>query len=55
MPIDAPSGEVYELVSEIEAMVRAVRGEAPLHATGEDGRAAVALCLQAIDAIKRNR
>jgi myo-inositol 2-dehydrogenase/D-chiro-inositol 1-dehydrogenase len=55
IPIDAPSGEVYELVSEIEAMARAVRGEAPLHATGEDGRAAVALCLQAIDAIKRNR
>jgi myo-inositol 2-dehydrogenase/D-chiro-inositol 1-dehydrogenase len=53
IPIDAPSGEVYELVSEIEAMARAVRGEAPLHATGEDGRAAVALCLDAIAAAER--
>jgi myo-inositol 2-dehydrogenase/D-chiro-inositol 1-dehydrogenase len=52
IPIDAPSGEVYELVSEIEAMARAVRGDAPLHATGQDGRAAVALCLDAIAAVR---
>jgi myo-inositol 2-dehydrogenase/D-chiro-inositol 1-dehydrogenase len=47
IPIDKLTGEVYELVDEVEAVVRAVRGEAPLHVSGEDGRWSVAMCLAA--------
>jgi myo-inositol 2-dehydrogenase/D-chiro-inositol 1-dehydrogenase len=47
IPIDEVTGEVYELVDQMEAMVRAVRGGAPLHATGDDGRWSVAMCLAA--------
>ncbi|HEU5119297.1 MAG TPA: Gfo/Idh/MocA family oxidoreductase, partial [Isosphaeraceae bacterium] len=47
VPIDVPSGEVYELVDEVRAMVRAVREETPLACSGEDGRWSVAMCLKA--------
>jgi predicted dehydrogenase len=35
---------VYELADEIAMMVRAVRDGAPVAATADDGRRAVALC-----------
>ncbi len=47
VPIDVPSGEVYELVDEVRAMVRAVRDGSPPACTGEDGRWSVAMCLKA--------
>ena len=45
--IEKLTGEVYELVDEIERMAAAVRGTARLHASGEDGRWSVAMCLAA--------
>jgi myo-inositol 2-dehydrogenase/D-chiro-inositol 1-dehydrogenase len=45
--VEGASGEVYELGNEIAVMVRAVRDGAPVAATGNDGRWAVALCLAA--------
>ena len=47
MPIDRPTGEVYELVDQMAMMVRAVREGGPPAVTGEDGRWSVALCLAA--------
>ena len=47
VPIDKPSGEVYELVDEVAAVVRAVRDGTPVPCTGEDGLWSVAMCLQA--------
>jgi myo-inositol 2-dehydrogenase/D-chiro-inositol 1-dehydrogenase len=51
VPIDAPSGEVFELRDEIEAMAAAVRDGAPLPATGHDGRWSVAMCLRAAESV----
>jgi myo-inositol 2-dehydrogenase / D-chiro-inositol 1-dehydrogenase len=45
--IDKPSGEVYELVDEVAAVVRAVREGTPVPCTGEDGLWSVAMCLRA--------
>ncbi|WP_165075275.1 Gfo/Idh/MocA family protein [Paludisphaera rhizosphaerae] len=42
-----PSGEVYELVEEVEAFTRAVREGTRLPCTGEDGRWSTYLCLAA--------
>ncbi|HEY8504683.1 MAG TPA: Gfo/Idh/MocA family oxidoreductase [Gemmataceae bacterium] len=47
IPIETPTGEVYELEEEMAMMVRAVREGAPVAATGEDGKWSVALCLAA--------
>ena len=47
VPIDKPSGEVYELVDEVAAVVRAVREGTPVPCTGEDGLWSVAMCLKA--------
>ena len=47
IPIDVPSGEVYELVDEVRAMVRAVKEGTPVACSGEDGRWSVAMCLKA--------
>jgi myo-inositol 2-dehydrogenase/D-chiro-inositol 1-dehydrogenase len=49
--IERPTGEVYELVDEINAMAAAVRGGAPLPASGEDGRWSVAMCLRAQESV----
>ena len=51
IPIERPTGEVYELVDEITAMAAAVRDGAPLPATGEDGRWSVAMCLRAQESV----
>jgi myo-inositol 2-dehydrogenase/D-chiro-inositol 1-dehydrogenase len=45
VPIERPSGEVYELVDEIAAVVAAVRDGTPVPCTGQDGQWAVAMCL----------
>lgn len=47
IPIDKLTGEVYELVDQVDAMTRAVRDGAPLHCSGEDGKWSVAMCLRA--------
>jgi myo-inositol 2-dehydrogenase/D-chiro-inositol 1-dehydrogenase len=47
IPIARTPGEFYELEDEAAMMVRAVRDGGPVAAAGEDGRAAVALCLAA--------
>jgi myo-inositol 2-dehydrogenase/D-chiro-inositol 1-dehydrogenase len=47
LPLDQPSGEVFELAEEMAMMVRAIRDGQPVAATGEDGRRSVALCLAA--------
>jgi myo-inositol 2-dehydrogenase/D-chiro-inositol 1-dehydrogenase len=49
--IDKVTGEVYELEDQMALMVRAVRGRAPLSATGEDGRWSVAMCLAAAESV----
>ena len=47
VPIDKITGEVYELEDQVAMMVRAIRGEAALATTGEDGRMSVAMCIAA--------
>jgi predicted dehydrogenase/6-phosphogluconolactonase/glucosamine-6-phosphate isomerase/deaminase len=44
IPLERPTGELFELEDEIAAVVQAVRRERPPPATGEDGLRAVALC-----------
>ncbi len=51
IPIEKPTGEVFELVDEITALAAAVRDGAPLPATGEDGRWSVAMCLRAQESV----
>ena len=46
VPIEKKSGEVYELVDEIDAFARAIRDGTPPACTGEDGRWSVAMCLR---------
>lgn len=53
LPFTAPTGELVELADEIAAFVRAIQtGQSP-PCTGEDGRAAVLLCLAAEASLKR--
>ena len=51
-PVDRPPGEVFELVDQAEAFVRAIREEGPLACTGEDGRWSVAICLKAEESLR---
>ncbi|MBI1319403.1 MAG: gfo/Idh/MocA family oxidoreductase [Candidatus Hydrogenedens sp.] len=51
VPIEKPTGEVYELVEQIDSMTRAVRDGAPVHCTGKDGKWSVAMCLRAAEAV----
>ncbi len=50
--IDTPSGEVYELVDEVAAVVRAIRHGTRVPCTGEDGLWSVAMCLKAAESIE---
>ena len=52
VPIAKPSGEVYELVDEVAAVVRAVRDGTPVPCTGEDGLWSVAMCLKAAESLE---
>jgi myo-inositol 2-dehydrogenase / D-chiro-inositol 1-dehydrogenase len=49
--IGKPSGEVYELVDEVAAVVRAVRDGTPVPCTGDDGLWSVAMCLKAAESM----
>lgn len=47
IPIDKPTGELFELEDQIARIVQTFRTGVPLHCTGEDGRWSVAMCLAA--------
>jgi myo-inositol 2-dehydrogenase / D-chiro-inositol 1-dehydrogenase len=49
--IAKPPGEVYELVEEVAAVVRAVRDGTPVPCTGDDGLWSVAMCLNAAESM----
>jgi myo-inositol 2-dehydrogenase/D-chiro-inositol 1-dehydrogenase len=51
VPIDRPSGEVYELVDEVASVVRAVNEGTPVPCSGEDGLWSVAMCLKAAESL----
>jgi myo-inositol 2-dehydrogenase/D-chiro-inositol 1-dehydrogenase len=51
VPIAKPSGEVYELVDQLDAFVRAIRDGTPVACTGDDGRWSVAMCLAATESL----
>ncbi len=52
VPIEKPTGELFELEDQIARMVDAVRNGTPLHCTGQDGRWSVAMCLAAEESIR---
>lgn len=52
VPIDKPTGELFELEDQIARLVAAVRRGVPLHCTGQDGRWSVAMCLAAQESIR---
>jgi myo-inositol 2-dehydrogenase/D-chiro-inositol 1-dehydrogenase len=52
VPIEKPSGEVYELVDEVAAVVRAVRDGTPVPCSGKDGLWSVAMCLKAAESLE---
>ena len=47
VPIEKPTGELFELEDQIARMVDTLRKGTPLHCTGRDGRWSVAMCLAA--------
>ena len=56
VPIEKPTGELFELEDQIARMVDAIRNDVPLHCSAEDGRWSVAMCLAAeasVDAGKK--
>lgn len=55
VPIEKNSGEVYELVDEVEAFAQAIRAGTSPACTGEDGRWSVALCLKAEQSLSEGR
>ena len=52
IPIVKPSGEVYELVDQVAAVVNAVQTGAPVACTGEDGLWSVKMCLKAAESLQ---
>jgi myo-inositol 2-dehydrogenase / D-chiro-inositol 1-dehydrogenase len=52
VPIDKPTGELFELEDQIARMVDAIRNDVPLHCSAEDGRWSVAMCLAAEASVK---
>ncbi len=53
IPLEAPEGDALKL--ELESFVAAVRGEAPVPVTGDDGRDALHVALQIVADIERSR
>ena len=53
VPIEKPTGELFELEDQIARLVDAIRDGKPLHCTGRDGRWSVAMCLAAEESIRR--
>jgi predicted dehydrogenase len=52
VPIDAPEGEPLKL--ELESFVAALRGEAPVAVTAQDGRDALSVALRIVQEIERS-
>ena len=52
VPIEKPTGELFELEDQIARMVDALRRDVPLHCTAEDGRWSVAMCLAAEQSVR---
>ncbi len=52
VPIEKPTGELFELEDQIARVVDALRNGVPLHCTAEDGRWSVAMCLAAEASVK---
>jgi myo-inositol 2-dehydrogenase/D-chiro-inositol 1-dehydrogenase len=50
--VPRPSGEVYELVDQMGAVVAAVRDGTPVPCSGEDGRWSAAMCLKAAESLR---
>ena len=55
VPIDKPTGELFELEDQIARVVTAVRDGTPLHCTGEDGKWSVAMCLAAEASVREGK
>ena len=55
IPIDKPTGELFELEDQIARVVSALRDGVPLHCTAEDGRWSVAMCLAAEASVKSGK
>ncbi|MDB4338805.1 Gfo/Idh/MocA family oxidoreductase [Rubripirellula sp.] len=55
VPIDKPTGELFELEDQIARMVDAIGKGVPLHCTGKDGRWSVAMCLAADASIQSGK
>lgn len=55
VPIDKPSGEVYELVEQIARVANAIQDGSAVACTGEDGRWSVAMCLAAQQSLETGR
>lgn len=53
--LEAPSGEVYELVEQVRRVAAAVTGGPPVPCGGDDGRWSVAMCLAARESIAAGR
>jgi len=58
-PVDVPiaktTGEVYELIDQVEHVVRAIADGEPLPTTGVDGRWSVNMCLKAQESVDQRR
>jgi myo-inositol 2-dehydrogenase / D-chiro-inositol 1-dehydrogenase len=55
VPIDAPSGEVFELRHQIAAIASAIRTGADVPVSGEDGRWSVTMCLRALESVQTGK
>jgi myo-inositol 2-dehydrogenase/D-chiro-inositol 1-dehydrogenase len=55
VPIEKPTGELFELEDQIARIVAALRNDVPLHCTAEDGRWSVAMCLAAEASVKSGK
>jgi len=52
VPLEKPSGEVYELVDEVAAVVKAIREGTKPPCTAEDGWWSTAMCLKAAESLR---
>ncbi|TWU64939.1 1,5-anhydro-D-fructose reductase [Crateriforma conspicua] len=52
VPIDKPTGELFELEDQIERVCQAIVHDTPLHCTGMDGRWSVAMCQAAAESVE---
>lgn len=55
VPIEKPTGELFELEDQIVRMADAVQNGVDLHCTGEDGRWSVAMCLAAAQSVQTGK